>query len=707
MRDIAQKHIDRLAEIKETVQNAHTYFKENYNRYNEFRRFVFESSITPDEISLLASMNRPQLEFNVLEAYISRLLGEFSKQEPDIEVNAFDEDRADPLTINIVQQHLRHVFSDADNKHLRYEVYKDLLSGGFSSVKVMTDYEHPMSMSQVIKMERCEPTLCGFDPSAKLAHKGDGDFCFQLFPKTKEQFKKEYPEVSISKISFRREFAGFNWSYTADHTDTVLMCDFYEKKMKEEHIVQLSDGRVMTTKEYRKLVDEWDDITIPPRTVGKPRKTLLEKICRYRIVENEVLEYEETDFEMLPIVFVDGHSLMISSNNNGNIRQVTRPYVYHAKGAQRLKNFAGNSLANEIENTVQHKFMVAKEALPKEDDYLEAYKNVQQASVLVYNSFAEDNPDMPIANPVREIMRVPPPPEIAAAFAGSDSTIQNVLGSYDASLGINDNQLSGVAIVEAASQSNATAMPYIVGCLQGMQRLAQIYVNLMPKYIVTPRTLPFIDEEGRRRFIKVNQEGGISMDFDTNVLNVSLKAGASFQVQKSRTINMVKELMGMSQEFAGFINSKGLRFVLDNMEGKGIEELKDLVKEWTEEQKQQQAQAMEMAQQEAQNTPAHIRAQTDAQKLQLDAQKNEQKFAIDVAKLQLEREKTILNAELTEESFEMQLMKSMMDKQSSDRDAKMTSIDMDRRHAHERDRLHHDVMKHITTLASQDLVKGV
>lgn len=116
---------------------------------------------------------------------------------------------------------------------------------------------------------------------------------------------------------------------------------------------------------------------------------------------------------------------------------------------------------------------------------------------------------------------------------------------------------------------------------------------------------------------------------------------------------------------------------------------------------------MEMAQQEAQNTPAHIRAQTDAQKLQLDAQKNEQKFAIDVAKLQLEREKTILNAELTEESFEMQLMKSMMDKQSSDRDAKMTSIDMDRRHAHERDRLHHDVMKHITTLASQDLVKGV
>ena len=86
--------------------------------------------------------------------------------------------------------------------------------------------------------------------------------------------------------------------------------------------------------------------------------------------------------------------------------------------------------------------------------------------------------------------------KLPQAFTGSDSLIQNVLGSYDASLGINNNQLSGIAIVEGASQSNATAMPYIVGCLQGFQRVAQIYVDLMPKYFTTPRTIPILDEEG-------------------------------------------------------------------------------------------------------------------------------------------------------------------------------------------------------------------
>ena len=182
-KDVAKRYQDSLARIKKTVRNAHDYFKDNYDRYTEFRKFVFDSSLTNDEITLLMTMGRPQLEFNVLEAYVSRLLGEFSKQEPDIEVNAYDEEKADPITIKVVEQHLKHVFMDSNNEHLRYEVYKDLLSGGFSAVKIYTEYEHPMSMNQVIKFSKCEPTLTGFDKLARFSHKGDGQFCFELFPK--------------------------------------------------------------------------------------------------------------------------------------------------------------------------------------------------------------------------------------------------------------------------------------------------------------------------------------------------------------------------------------------------------------------------------------------------------------------------------------------------------------------------------------------
>jgi len=687
MKDVAKRYADNLARIKTRVRNAHDYFKDNYDRYNEFRRFVFDSSLKEDEITLLMTMNRPQLEFNVLEAYISRLLGEFSKQEPDIAVNAFDEDQADPITIKVVEQHLKHVFMDNNNQHLRYEVYKDLLSGGFSTIKVFTDYEHPMSMNQTIKIERCEPTLCGFDKLARFSHKGDGQFAYQLFPRDYDEFQEEHPDIPINKMSFRRDFAGFNWSYQNADNKIIVVADYYEKKKREETIVQVRDMGVMTMRKYRKMLDEWNDITQPPGTMGKSRKTMIDTIDRYRLVENQVIEFEQTDFTHLPIVFIDGHSLMIKTPKNGNIRQVTRPYVYHAKGAQRLKNYAGIALANEIENTVQHKFMVAKEALPKEEEFLDAYKNTQKESVLVYNSVHESNPELPIANPIREIQRVPCPPEIAQAFTGADSLIQNVLGSYDASLGINDNQLSGVAIVEAASQSNATAMPYIVGCLQGFQRVAEIYVDLMPKYFTTPRTLPILDEKGKRHFVKINQPNGMPMDFDTNSLNVVLKAGASFQVQKTRTIGMVKEIMGMSPLFGQFMAEKGLNFILDNMEGKGIEQLKDLTEEWLQEYQKEKQQALQAQQQ----NPAAMKAQMDMKKMEMQAQQNQQKNMIDMAKLQAEQQKLQANLHLGKQDATVALIKAQTERFAKQTDLDIKKFDVSHEHLRKAFEAHHKV----------------
>src|SRR5688572_1328237 len=184
---------NQLERIKTNVRRGYDYFKPNYDRFNEFRRFIFEASLTADEKNLLITMGRPQIEFNVLEAYISRLLGEFSKQEPDIEVNADDTNEADPLTIKVVEQHLRHTLTDSKNHHTKYEVYKDLLSGGFSALKVFPRYAHPMSMKQVIDIDRCwDPTMCVFDVVTRYAHKGDGMWACELFPKTKEEALEEF-----------------------------------------------------------------------------------------------------------------------------------------------------------------------------------------------------------------------------------------------------------------------------------------------------------------------------------------------------------------------------------------------------------------------------------------------------------------------------------------------------------------------------------
>lgn len=692
--DVAQRYQDQLERIKKNVRSAHDYFQPNYDRYNEFRRFVFESSLKEEEITLLMTLSRPQLEFNVLEAYISRLLGEFSKQEPDILVSADDQNTADPLTIKVLEQHLRHVLSDAENDHMKYEVYKDILSGGFSTIKITTDYANSMSFHQVIKMERVfDPTLCGFDQMARYSHKGDGRFCFELFPMEKERFKEEYPDVRIDRISFRRDFEGFNWSYLNDSGEYLILADYYEKKVKHVKIVQLRDGRVMTLKKYEEMAANWNDFAQLPSVIGKPRKTELETVVRYRIIENTVIEHVETDFTFLPLVFVDGSSVMIKTPKNGNVRQVTRPYVYHAKSAQRLKNYAGIALANEIENIVQHKFIIKKEALPKEEDLLQAIKDIQKPSNVIVNAFYEENPDQPIPEPIREIAKIPAPPEVLQGFQTTDTLMQNILGSYDASLGINNNQLSGIAIVEAATQSNSAAMPYIVGFMQGLQRAAQIYIDLLPKYYTTPRTIPILDEEGKRSFVKINSDDGVNMFYDANALNVVVKAGASFQVQKSRTIMMVKEMMGMSPLFAQFIAEKGINFILDNMEGKGIEQLKSMTDQWIKEMEQQKQMAMQQQQQEMQNNPIVQRNKLLEKQLELGAQKAQNEFVVDLMRIKQEEQKVLADMHDSLSYADTQKIKAQAEIMSHQIDANLKHKDQAHRHVKESIELHHKLNK--------------
>lgn len=630
----SEKHQKELDRIKDNIRESYLYFEHNYKRFNEYRKMVFVSSLTERDRELLRSLERPTLEFNILEAYVSRILGEIYRQQPAVSVNTNDPSKSNPGVIKFLEAHLRSIFEDRTNKHKIYEIAKDILSGGFSAAKIFTDYTSEMSMRQMIDFERVfDPTLCGWDPVTTLSHKGDGEYCFEIIPKKKEDLQELYPKLKLEDFSYSRAVEGFKWSYRSNKDDMILIVDYYEKKKRKVKIVELSDGRIMNYDDWKQEMEKWEFHSmlatfhgvIPP-TIVKQRFTIKEVIIRYRICESKVLEVEETDFKHLPIIFIDGNSVLIRPTEGGNIRQETRPYVYHAKGAQRLKNTAGIALTNEIENTVQHKFMMKEEALPEQTEYLQAWKQYQKPSLMIYKGYLDNNPDAPIADPVTPVQRVGAPPEITNAFVGADSLVQTILGSYDAALGINDNQLSGKAINAGASQSNTAVMPYITGLMHGLQRIGQIYVSLVPKYYQTPITLPYIDDRGQRKYVTLQKQDDV-LNYDDNVLNVNIEAGASFRVQKEQTLAQIQALMGVSEQFAAFINAKGMDFILDNMEGNGIDQLKAMALQW----EQQQAQ-----QADSQPNPEQVQMQIEQMKLASQSQEMAIKLHVEELKASAE-----------------------------------------------------------------------
>jgi hypothetical protein len=664
-REVAQKYQDKLKEYKDNIEKGYKYFKKNYDRYILYRDFVFNTSLTDEDIATLAETKKPAIEFNILESYISRLRGEFSKQIPCHSVRPQDGAKVDPQTIQVVDFHLRAVFKQAMNDNLAYDIYTEMLSGGFSTVLLYTDYANDMSFDQNIYLRKAfDPTMCVWDPTARLSHKGDGRYCSELYPLTRDAFEDRYGKGLLDKVKFNTTLMDFKWTYTADEEEVVLVARYFYKSKKRTKIMKLANGQVVTEEDYKRFAAYWEEnriISAIPAVVGKPRWTDVEKICYDDLTNERILDHKETDMKFFPLIFFDGNSqnLRMSTSGGGSM-QFTRPYIYHAMGVQKLKNFAGSCLANELENMVQHKFMVPKEGIPAQ--YLDAYENVQKANVLVYNQFNNNDPDQRL-DPPQAVPRIPAPPEVTGTFSISDEVTQHILGSYDAALGINNNELSGKAIVEAATQSNAAAMPYIVSFLKGWNRVLQCYVDLMPKYYKTPRTLPVIFPDGRHDYIMINAPGAPTLDYQENALQVSVEAGPNFEIQKARERDALMTMMQASPLFAQFMNEEGLGVLIDTFDLPGFDILKDKTEAFMQSLKQQKEQAQQMAQQQGnpemmKHQSAMMNAQIKAAELQQKQKEHESRISLDMLKLKQDENKILMDLQQNKESNEVQKIKA-------------------------------------------------
>ncbi len=643
---IAVEHRDRLPLLKKNVEAWHEYFKRNNQRWWDYTKFTCATTISNAQRNALMALNKPPLEFNIIEATVSRLLGEFAKHSPEFEVRAADGIPLHVLTpeftatIDVIEGYFRALFQDSTNDSLRYKIYSALLRGGFDVAKVLTEYVNARSFEQIIKVQRVfDPTLTFFDPLSRLSHKGDGNYAGELVPKTREEYIAEFGTKGVDDLKFgtSADLEGFHWSYQNQQQDIILVATQFFKKHKRMKIVKLTNGHVVPEKHYEKLLQAWDEekvMAVPPKALDS-RWTDVETICQYKFSDSRILDYTETNFTMLPLVFIDGNSTLIrgadvangvdsgsdsgADGDYGEVAQFTKPYIYHAKDMQQLMNFAGQSMASEMENVVQHQYIASAESIP--EDYQEAYTNPQLASVLVWNELSDKDPNIRLTPP--QILERRTIPQIYEnTFNGAMNHVQTILGTYEASLGINSKQLSGVAIQQGALQSNAAALPYLVGYTNGLSRVAEIVLDLIPKYYRTPRTLPVIKPDGKRDYQIINKpeaDGNVMMDYDPNNLQIKVEMGVSAAVQKQAALDQIISLTAASPDFAQFINEFGLEVILDNMEIRGIDHLKELSVKYMESKRQQQEAASQ------QPTPEQVLAQAEVEISQMSVeQKREQ-----------------------------------------------------------------------------------
>lgn len=636
----------RFNDIRKTIEEAESYFEENKKNYEQDREFLFNSTLTKRDEDTLSAMGKPAIKINVLESYVSRLIGEWSKQSPMLQVKSTGNNNLVQQE-EIVEGYLRSIFSGSDYEFLSDAVYRETMSGGYSVLKVITEYRNPSTFEQVIRIKKPHcPTLCGFDPMARESSKKDARYCYEVIPKSLEEFQEEYPNIDLNGLKFFKSNSGFNWSYnTDDNKKVVNIVDYYEKQNYTETLVLVSnvenpnDPLTMTLQDFETLKQEWvasGRIEAEPIEL-KRRRVVKCKIVNYKLVEDQFIEKPvDTDYSFLPLVFFDGNSAVLKG------KQKTRSYIVNAKGPQRLKNLAISSMVDAFENARNSTVMIANESLPTKTEYQQAWLNPQKAkAALIYNAFDS-----------RMQTQLPAPqyfqsgeinPIYLQLYNNEDKTIQAVLGSYDAQLGIQKNQLSGVAIQEGATQSNNAAMPFVVNYLKSLNQIAKIIVDLIPKYYKTAMTLPIIDKKGDHKFIKINTgEPESDLIYKENDLEVVVKPGVNFEVQKNKAVNTFLEMMKVSETFKGMVEMEALPILLENLDIKGQDKLKLIATQFMQQQKEAKQAAAKM--QSQQPNPELILAQAEQIKAQNQQQQIQMRNEIEQMKLMQDRMKIGIEA---------------------------------------------------------------
>ena len=670
----------RLEEIKKNLRVAHKYWQENYDRFHNMRRFLYYSTLTDDDKTKLMALKKPILSGNVLEAFVSRTMSTFIESDPNIAIQKESclpkPDAQYDAEAEFLECHIREKLRDAETQSFKKGVFEDAISGGFGWGEVYVRYPHPRSWQYEIGVEKCyDPTLCVCDPDAKEPNKGDAEYICRIVPFTRHRFVEVYGKEKGKDLKFVRattaSLADFHWTYAVGDIEIVLVGEYYWKKRKRARIYRLSNGMSVTRKEYDELLLKYElsgAIEQPPIPV-EDRMEEFTVIMRDEVCETEILSSEETPFSKHPLIFCDGNSKFLKNAVNMGMQQITRPCFYQAVGAQKLKDFAMQTMGSEIENMMMSKLLAPIEGLPQNENFLKAYTNYQQSSVITYNSYDLDTPDKQLPPP-REIQRTPTPAIVTETFSGSDNLIHRILGDLNMQP-LLQRDASGEAIKQSSLQASETMTPYYDNFYQFLQRVVEVMVDIIPKYYDTPRTVPVRGLDGKRGYRVINDPNdpeSINIQYNPDELKVNVTAGVNVKAQKQIALKQLSGMMNMLPSMSQFIDQEAGDIIIENTDIDKKDEMQARYEKWKEKNKQQQEQTSQMKQQaETQMEQALIqKEQSAAMKNQADAtstmkklsdaeaqfiaktildeQKANREFSIDTAKLAIDQERADIEA---------------------------------------------------------------
>ena len=465
----------------------------------------------------------PTLTVNSLPTFIRQITNESRQNCPSIQIDPKDGD-ADQETAEIFADLIRGIeqASDASTAYDTASWYGATTGLGF--FRVISEYESEKSFNQKLVIKAIDdPETVLMDPNHRNIDGSDSEYCFILSTLTKDEYQREFGESKLAKDS---ALSGWSTSYSNwIRENEVVIAEYYYKNYKQVTLYQVYNTQTMQTIEsIEKPSEELLESGLLIILNTRPTQELEIKWCK--INDIEVLEETVWPGKYIPVIAVKGDELWVAG------KREIKGAVKDAIDSQRAFNYFF-SLQAELLSLAPKSPYIGEIRQFSNFEHLWRDANVAPSAYLPYNAVTENG--SPLPPPMRQTAEVPIQAAMSLCAQARDN-IKAVFGVFDASMGAQGNEHSGVAILARTNQSHTTTYHFYDNLVKAISQCGKILVESIPTFYGDERTVQLIKRNGQSSTSTINGDTEESRDMTNGSYGVVVETGPSYASRRQDSV---------------------------------------------------------------------------------------------------------------------------------------------------------------------------
>lgn len=435
---------------------------------------------------------RPMLTINTMKTLVHQVTNDQRQNRPAINISP-NGDKGDKEAAKLYRGWIRHLERQCA-ADIAYDTATDgAVSKGWGYWRILSEYESEDSFDQTLKVVRIRNDFTVYaDPDAQdPTFAPDANFAFVTELMPRDEFEAKWPDAS--PMPWTQSGIGEDMKNWADQHN-IRVAEYYERKLERRELVALDNGHVGWKDELDAAVAA--DLAAGRVQVKKTRQAEIAKVTIYTATGNEILDRKVWKGKRVPIVRVIGDEIDINGKvkYSGVIRDAKDParmYNYWSTAETELIALAPKAPYIMEEGQVEGHEPQWKSANTKSFPYL-LYRGVSLAG-------------KPAPAPQRQPFGGSPQGVVQAKLGAANDIMRTTGIRFDASATQEaDHRESGRLLREIRRATDLGNFHYVDNLSRALKTTGEIFLDLAPHYLDTPRMLTVLNEDDTEEQIRLD-----------------------------------------------------------------------------------------------------------------------------------------------------------------------------------------------------------